>query len=370
MILDKAVANQHDVSERTNYIVEMKTTVSHINTCADEISSILLCWMYRIKDCLDESERDAFDRVLSQQRLALNKPGANIKLTHRKWDKFTGELKQHIPDIVLRFLSMAELSDLGIYGYAIASTNTLREALELSNNVHFLTAERQTQELSTRGREAILYPRLLMSTGNYADIAEDTLAGSWRLLKLLIGRRFHVEDAMVRFSYAAPSYRSSHDAVFDRRCTFEQQNTEIGFPKAWLDFSVVPTVHGRNGILTSGFVEGVLGRKIVESGDVVSAVKRLLISRLNRCFPLLEDAADELDLSVSQLRHRLYNANTSYKRVVLDIRMTLAVHYLKRTDFDIQKIAFLLDYSEAAAFSRSFKKSIGVSPQYWRDAVT
>ncbi len=80
----------------------------------------------------------------------------------------------------------------------------------------------------------------------------------------------------------------------------------------------------------------------------------------------LQEAAAELNLSTTQLRKRLYRAGTSYKNLVLEIRMALARHYLDDTELTIQEIAYLLDYSQAAPFSRAFKTFYGVSPEQSR----
>jgi AraC-like DNA-binding protein len=77
----------------------------------------------------------------------------------------------------------------------------------------------------------------------------------------------------------------------------------------------------------------------------------------------LEDAAAELNLSTAQLRKRLYRAGTSYKKLVLEIRMALARHYLMDTSLAIQEIAYLLDYSQPAPFSRAFKLYFGMPPE-------
>ena len=45
----------------------------------------------------------------------------------------------------------------------------------------------------------------------------------------------------------------------------------------------------------------------------------------------------------------------------------LARHYLETSRLSIQNIAYLLDYSEAAAFTRAFKREFGFSPQEYRD---
>ena len=49
--------------------------------------------------------------------------------------------------------------------------------------------------------------------------------------------------------------------------------------------------------------------------------------------------------------------------------MALARHYLNDTNLAIQEIAYLLDYSQAAPFSRAFKSYYGQSPELARDAA-
>ena len=80
----------------------------------------------------------------------------------------------------------------------------------------------------------------------------------------------------------------------------------------------------------------------------------------------LEEAAQQLHLSSTQLRKRLYRADTSFKNLVLEIRMELAKHYLLDSRLTVQEIAYLLDYSQAAPFSRAFKSHCEFSPDQFR----
>jgi AraC-like DNA-binding protein len=98
------------------------------------------------------------------------------------------------------------------------------------------------------------------------------------------------------------------------------------------------------------------------SGSTQDAVKRLLVGRVGLGMCSLETAAEALRLSVSQLRKRLYQEETSYKQIVLEVRMTLAHHYLRATNLSIQEVAYLLDYSQPAPFSRAFKSYFGHPP--------
>ena len=70
----------------------------------------------------------------------------------------------------------------------------------------------------------------------------------------------------------------------------------------------------------------------------------------------MEEAANVMSMSTAQLRKRLYRAGTSYKSIVLEVRMGLGRHYLESTHLSVQEIAYLLDYSQPGPFSRAFKK--------------
>jgi len=100
--------------------------------------------------------------------------------------------------------------------------------------------------------------------------------------------------------------------------------------------------------------------------DTAQIVRRLLLSRPGRTVPRLEEAAEQLLLTPGQLRKRLYKVGTSYKQLVLEIRMELARHYLLDTHLSVQEIAYLLDYATPAPFSRAFKQYYGQAPEYFR----
>jgi AraC-like DNA-binding protein len=72
-------------------------------------------------------------------------------------------------------------------------------------------------------------------------------------------------------------------------------------------------------------------------------------------------------MSVNQFRKRLYREETSYKKVVLDLRMALAQYYLDTTALSVQEIAYMLDYSQPAPFSRAFASYYGYPPSRSRD---
>ena len=107
--------------------------------------------------------------------------------------------------------------------------------------------------------------------------------------------------------------------------------------------------------------ERLLGKAGVRD-SLTDAVQRMLLSRPDRRMPSIEKAAETFQMSVNQFRKRLYREQTSYKRLLLDLRMALGRYYLNTTALSVQEIAYMLDYSQPAPFSRAFSAYYGYPP--------
>lgn len=76
--------------------------------------------------------------------------------------------------------------------------------------------------------------------------------------------------------------------------------------------------------------------------------------------------ARELAMSKRTLQRTLETEGTSYRKLVEDVRKSLAERYLVEADLQISQVAFLLGYSELSAFSRAVKIWFGVPPKALR----
>jgi len=59
---------------------------------------------------------------------------------------------------------------------------------------------------------------------------------------------------------------------------------------------------------------------------------------------------------------RLKESGVTFGELVGRVRRDLADDRLRRTDFNVKHISYLLGYSEPAAFSRAYKRWTGKSP--------
>jgi AraC-like DNA-binding protein len=66
------------------------------------------------------------------------------------------------------------------------------------------------------------------------------------------------------------------------------------------------------------------------------------------------------------LRRRLETEGTSYRDVLAEVRMRLAIEYLRRTQMTHEEIASRLGYSDAANFRHAFLRWTGKSPSEFR----
>jgi AraC-like DNA-binding protein len=76
----------------------------------------------------------------------------------------------------------------------------------------------------------------------------------------------------------------------------------------------------------------------------------------------IEMIAAKLGLSRQTLFRRLKAEGVTFERVLDELRHRRALYYLKSKKLPVTKTAYLLGFSDAAAFSRAFKRWTGVSP--------
>ena len=73
--------------------------------------------------------------------------------------------------------------------------------------------------------------------------------------------------------------------------------------------------------------------------------------------------ADMMGVSCWTLSRKLKAEGATYEQVLDDLRHKMALHYLNGKKVSVNETAYLVGFSEPAAFSRAFKRWTGVSPR-------
>ncbi|MDA8961776.1 AraC family transcriptional regulator [Congregibacter sp.] len=333
-----------------------------------EEARIVAIWLERLRDTLaSEIHRPLYVSALAQAGVTETALQTAEGLRQRDLDAVLISLRTQIPDVTLRLFAQAEILDLGLVGYAAINSDSVGAAIRVMYQYHSLASDRYTDQLSIDGGVARVSPTPLPGHAeDFQNICEDSFSGNWRALQLLLGPLADADEISLHLEYRRPNYAETYNTIFGGNCLFDADYTGLEFPAAWLDLPV----HRGSGALSEVYTA--MCQRVLGLGgaakDPAQQVRRLLLSRAGRDMPSLESAAQQLHLTPGQLRKRLYREGTSYKRIVLEIRMELARHYLLDTGLSVQEIAYLLDYSTPAPFSRAFKRYCGLAPEYFRDA--
>lgn len=117
-----------------------------------------------------------------------------------------------------------------------------------------------------------------------------------------------------------------------------------------------------------------LCQQLCDSIDEIpgALAKRVLTLLMNhtarRCRAV--DVAAWLGLSERTLHRQLAGEGQSFRGLDELVRRQLAEQLLRDSSLGLESVALQLGYSEAAGFSRAFKRWQGVSPDQWRRQVT
>lgn len=138
----------------------------------------------------------------------------------------------------------------------------------------------------------------------------------------------------------------------------------IRFPAAWLAFPL-------NAELSPIEKEDLVGAQLdmLPPKGFVEAVQATLSKHIGDKDLNVEKAAELCGYSKPALTRRLAKLDTSIVEILTVLKMESAQNTLANTNASIQNIALSLGYSDPTAFSRAFRKRIGMSPRAYKQSV-
>jgi AraC-like DNA-binding protein len=100
--------------------------------------------------------------------------------------------------------------------------------------------------------------------------------------------------------------------------------------------------------------------------DYVTALKAVLKPYLPDGHPSIELTAEILGTSVRTLQRTLAQCNTTYSKLIEEVRVDAAVELLESSDSKIIDIAYACGYEDPSHFSRAFRRLKGTTPRDFR----
>ena len=107
----------------------------------------------------------------------------------------------------------------------------------------------------------------------------------------------------------------------------------------------------------------------LDQDNLAQRVKAAILDQLPSGNVTDESVSRVLYMSARKLQRQLESAGTTFYTLLNETRKDLAKKFLSDQDTSITEIAYLLGFSESSAFSRAFKRWMGVSPSQYRKAA-
>src|SRR6267154_6366210 len=165
----------------------------------------------------------------------------------------------------------------------------------------------------------------------------------------------------IRFTHAEPSYRAEYDRIFGVPLFFDSHMNALLVDEAFLNMKLPRTNPYLSEILSARAEE--LLKSLEMSKTMRGRVENLLIPILHTGEATVDMIASKLGLSRQTLFRILKAEGITFEQVLDELRHKLALYYLKGKKLPVNQTAYLLGFSQPAAFSRAFKRWTGASPR-------
>lgn len=266
------------------------------------------------------------------------------------------------PDICLKLAERQSLSALGPAVSVMQTQPHVYDALQaFQENLH-LSVDGVQLELRATDHIAMWIINWAESGIGAIPYAQDhATALMCIIMKTLCGEQW--KPRAVYFEHAELGGLSSFHRFFGAPIAFNSPYTAIAFDPACLSLPLnLPPLN------TEMEIEPIKAASpVIDLTQQITNVISLFIDN-DECN--IEKVADHLCMSKRTVQRRLHEDGTNFKDLVNKVRSDQAVNLLQNAHYSLAEIAAMLGYSQLSAFSRSFKRWHGVSPQTWRKQHT
>jgi AraC-like DNA-binding protein len=166
----------------------------------------------------------------------------------------------------------------------------------------------------------------------------------------------------VRFSHRKPEDAGPFRRLFRAPLHFDAEQNAIVFSTDWLR----RPLPGHDPELRRLLQERVNALDARHQEDFPEQVRSVLRRALLTGHANADQIAALFSMHSRTLRRRLDECGVSFKQLVDEARYTIAQQMLADSARDVSEIAALLNYADASAFTRAFRRWSGTTPGAWR----
>lgn len=274
----------------------------------------------------------------------------------------TGATLTNDPAFALHYAEAIDVSEISVLGLITHASETMIDAFAQINRYTRLITDvaangpnRFTLERDANG---------LWLTDHRADPDDFIELTELSFARMVCGTRIFGETPFVlevHVSHPPPTYAPEYEAVFQAPVKFAAGRNAMRVDERWLTYRVAKQPRFTFGIL-SAHADRLL-KDLQGSDDFARRIEAAMMPRLHTGTIDLATIAKELGVSRQTIFRRLKAENTSYEKLLDNLRHRLALSYFQERKVSVNEVAYLLGFSAPSAFTRAFKRWTGTSPR-------
>lgn len=253
------------------------------------------------------------------------------------------------------------LTCYGTLGFAMMSSRNLKQALDVATKFHNISLwinEVSVVRENDMVRFIILGHKLPEFSQHF--LATRGMAALVMWVTELIGKS--ITPSETTFRIGKPSTLDAFEHCFGENMLFGAEHYSIAFPRP-LFHKPLKFRDRWSRMRSENELKAVLNQR---RSTVANKVKGLLLELSDQKLSSEPAVCEALGYSMSTLRRRLHEENSSFRQIQSEVIHERACRLLLSSSMTVDQIAYALGYSESGSFGRAFKRQSGVSPGNWR----
>ena len=273
------------------------------------------------------------------------------------------------PALALLFGEAVRLQDISIVGFLGDTVSDIASGPAMINRYARLTLDpddggnADAIELVREGGDVWLKSRIeaymdnpLLTESAFARTVT-TVRAMWSSIPALARLTF---PKAIRFTHKEPGYRAEYDRIFGVPLFFGSNMNALSLDEEFLKVTL-PRINPHLSKALTAHAEELL-KNLDSSKTTRSEVEKLLAANLQSGATSVDVIARQLGMSRQTLFRRLKAEGVTFEKVLDELRHRLAVKYLEEKKLSVNETAYLVGFSDQAAFSHAFKRWTGHSP--------
>lgn len=264
----------------------------------------------------------------------------------------------HVPGLGVLAGMRYHFNAFGALGFALVSSSTLRDAIEIGLKYVQLTFAFCAIELKDRDREVYIRFRAEGIPEKLRRFIVERDSACCVTLQTDIFRNFSPIKYMC-FEFETPVDVASYETFYGVQPRFGEAGNDMVVDRDQLN-EPLPQASELARSAAEVQCDALLNQRLERAG--LSARIRQYLAGQARDMPGMEEVAKAMNTIPRTLRRHLSQENTSFAELRDEVRQALAEEYLAGPKLSVEQVAERLGYSSSTSFINAYKRWYGTTP--------